>query len=383
MPGTANLNVFRVRFAIACLALFQTIQVTALPPPTGQYHVGPSKHVIEHFNPNHPVAPDGVTTSLLATIYYPTLREPTPCKAPYLSPEIASLYEDRWNFTAGTLSSLTSTLQEDAPFLGRAAGRSSYPTLIFGPGGGGPPVESYTILLSELASHGYTVVGLDHPHEQPFVRYPNGTVVYGLPLDFNYTMEIIEAIYKTRLEDTSAFLDSFPALVEELNAPFNTTHFAAFGHSLGGAAAVESLYGDDRLLSAINMDGMFFGRPALNTSEADVGKPSFLFGMEIHTGEDENHDITWGTFPRWQTDYWRKLPVTGAVHIDFSDVAFWATVGESDAPVGSVPGARQVEIVNTFVKAFLDYSPFGRETPILDGPSKDWPEFVFDAEGPV
>ncbi|RYP62640.1 hypothetical protein DL771_009633 [Monosporascus sp. 5C6A] len=180
-----------------------------------------------------------------------------------LRPEIASLYEDRWNLTAGILSSLTWTLQEDAPFLACAAGRPSYPTLIFGPGGGGPP----------------------------------------------------------------------------LDAPFNTTHSAAFGHSLGGAGAVESLYGDKRLLSASNMDGTFFGRSVLNTSEAEVGKPSLLFAMEIRTGEDENHNITWGNFPRWQTEYWRKVLVTGVVHIDFSDVWFWASVGESDAPVGSVPGS--------------------------------------------
>ncbi|RYO84907.1 hypothetical protein DL762_005431 [Monosporascus cannonballus] len=224
-----------------------------------------------------------------------------------------------------------------------------YPTLIFGPGGGGPPIETYTILLSELASNG-----------------------------------IIEAIYETRLEDTSDFLDSFPALVEQLDSPFNATHFAAFGHSPGGGAAVESLYGDDRVLSAINMDGTFFERPALNTSVVDVGKPSFLLSMEIHNGEDENHDIRWGTFPRWQSDYWRKLLVTGTVHIGFSDVAFWATVGESAATVGSVPSARQVEIVNAFVKAFLDASLLGRETSFLDGPSKDWPELVFlDTERPV
>ncbi|RYP09986.1 hypothetical protein DL765_008255 [Monosporascus sp. GIB2] len=120
--------------------------------------------------------------------------------------------EDHWNFAAGALSSLTSALQEGAPFLGCAAGRSSYPTLNFGPRGGGPWVETYTILLSELASHGYTVGELDHPYEQPFLRYPNGTGAYELPLDFNYTMEIVETIYETRLEDTSAFLDSFPAL---------------------------------------------------------------------------------------------------------------------------------------------------------------------------
>ncbi|RYP46837.1 hypothetical protein DL768_007004 [Monosporascus sp. mg162] len=262
-------------------AQVQIIKATALPSPTGQYHFGTSKHAIEHLNPNDPVAPDIVTTSFFGTIYYPTFREPTSLPAPYLNPEIASLYEGRWNFTTGY-----------------ATGRPSYPSLIFGPGGGGPPVETSTTLLSELASHGYTVVGFDHPYEQPHVRYPNGMDVYGLPSGFNYTMEIIEAIYETRLEDAIAFLDSFPALVELLDASFNTTHFAAFGHPLGGGAAVESLYGDDRLLSAINVEGSFFGRHALNSSEADLGKPSFLFDMEIHTGEDENRDITWGTFSR-------------------------------------------------------------------------------------
>ncbi|RYP09618.1 hypothetical protein DL764_001160 [Monosporascus ibericus] len=89
---------------------------------------------------------------------------------------------------------------------------------------------------------------------------------------------------RVAVKEAIVFLNSFPALVKQLNALFNTTHFTAFDLSLGDAAAVGSLYGYDRLLSAINMDGTFFGRPALNTNEADVGKPSFLFGMEIHAG---------------------------------------------------------------------------------------------------
>ncbi len=39
-----------------------------------------------------------------------------------------------------------------------------YPIVIFSPGNG-TNVEFYTVLASELASHGYIVVGLNHPYD--------------------------------------------------------------------------------------------------------------------------------------------------------------------------------------------------------------------------
>ncbi|TGJ77139.1 hypothetical protein E0Z10_g10743 [Xylaria hypoxylon] len=348
-----------------------------LPPPTGKYHVGVSKHTIEHYNPHDILAPNNISTAFVATIYYPTLQKPDPEPQPYLEPELAAILEAQLNHTSGFLSTVTSTLQYDAPFLKGPAGKSGFPTLLFGPGGGGPPVAGNTILISELVSHGYTVVGLDHPFEQPFLRYPNGTGVEGVDIDYT-SAEVLQGIYNTRLEDTTVFLDYFPKLVRKLGAPFRTTRIGSFGYSLGGAAAVGSIYDDDRLVSGLNLDGALYGpQLILNDTRADAKKPVLFLGSELHTGEDAIHDITWGTFPLWQTAYFEKPTVNGTTHHDFCDYTFWKTIEPTDPTTGPIDGNRQVAIMNAYVKAFLDFTLLGQDSLILDGPSAEWPEVVF------
>ncbi|KAI0813833.1 hypothetical protein GGR55DRAFT_547107 [Xylaria sp. FL0064] len=373
-------RLFRERsmLAIAALTILQgCAQAVSLPKPSGKYNVGISKHTIEHYNPHDILAPNNVSTAFLATIYYPTLQEPEGDPQPYLEPELAAILESQLNYTSGFLSTITANLQHDAPYLDGRVGKPAFPTLLFGPGGGGPPVAGNTILISELVSHGYTVVGLDHPFEQPFIRYPNGTGVEGVEIDFT-SSKLLQAIYDTRLVDTAAFLDYFPKLVRRLRAPFSTTHIGSFGYSLGGAAAVGSIYHDDRLVSGLNLDGALIGSPeVLNTTRADTKKPVLFLGEGLHTGEDAAHDITWGTFPLWQTSYFGKFLIDGTMHHDFSDDTFWKTIQPTDPTTGPIDGNRQVAIMNAYVKAFHDFTLLGQNSSLLYGPSAEWPEVVF------
>ncbi|KAI1097369.1 hypothetical protein F4804DRAFT_327812 [Jackrogersella minutella] len=366
-----------VRSAIYANAVLWTLVLSiadavGIPQPTGPYQVGSRQKTIQHFNPHDPLAPNNVTTAFLATIFYPTLQEPVGAPEPYLLPEVAAYFEKSWNYTSGTLASITSTVQKNASFLEGEVGVSPYPTLLFGPGGGGPPVEGNTILLSELASYGYTVIGLDHPYEQPFMRYPNGTGVTGVDINY-YDIDQIRAIYNTRLIDNAVFLEYFDHLVEELKAPFNKTHIGIFGYSLGGAAAFGSMYDESRLTSGLNLDGTNFGRT--NGTDANEKKPVFLIADE---GHDVYNDITWGTFVSQQTGYVREFKINGSTHHDFCDDTFWKTIEDVDQEAGPIDGNRQVKILNTYVKAFFDFTLQGRNSPLLDGPSADWPEVIFD-----
>ncbi|KAI0841382.1 hypothetical protein F5Y06DRAFT_308219 [Hypoxylon sp. FL0890] len=373
------------RLALTVLLTSNIADAVSIPPPTGPYGVGVRKYTIEHYNNHDPVAPNNVSTAFLATIFYPTLQKPQGLEGPYLNPETAAIFEQSWNYTSGTLSSLTSTVQHNAPFLelkGNQAGEeevkgSPYPTILFGPGGGGPPVEGNTILLSELASYGYAVIGLDHPFEQPFIRYPNGTGVYGIVIDYN-SIELITAIYETRLGDNAVFLDQhLIELVEKFNLPLNTTHLGAFGYSLGGAAAFGSLQRNGRLKSGLNLDGTLFGDPASNSSIADERKPTFLLGSEGHGG-GYGSDHSWATFPLWQTGYQRRISINGTTHHDFCDDTFWKTLESgADTAAGPINGLEQVRVLNAYVKAFFDLTLLGKDSPILDGPSSEFPEVVF------
>ncbi|KAJ8109629.1 hypothetical protein ONZ43_g6080 [Nemania bipapillata] len=330
-----------------------------------------------HYNDNDVLAPNNISTAFLATIFYPTKQAPEGKPKPYLNPETAAFYESSYNYTPGVLASLTSNIQEDAPFLrqGDLRGIASFPTLLYGPGGAGPPTEGSTILLSELASYGYTVVGLDHPFEQPFLKFPNGTKVFGVDFDED-SVDIVGGIYNTRLVDNAAFLQQFPDLVRKLDAPFNVDHFGLLGYSFGGAATLGTTLEEEKkfhLGAALNIDGPLWGRVTGNSSDVDLHKPVLLLG------EEQLIPPAWSTFSSWQTGpYFRKILINGSLHHDFSDDTFWKTVEPSvDLSVGRIDGLRQVNITNTIVRAFFDHTLLGREEELLYQPSVEWPELTY------
>ncbi|KAI1854039.1 hypothetical protein JX265_003637 [Neoarthrinium moseri] len=351
---------------------------SAIPPPTGPYAVGVRKFEIDYVNTEDPVAPGNVSTSFLATAFYPTSARYGNIAEPYLDPAVAALWETTYNLSAGDLASLTSTLARNAPALDNI----SFPTLVFGPGGAGPPTEVFTIILSDLASHGYTVFGLDHPYEQPFVRFPNGTGIYGLPvISVGFTPEFVTALHNIRVNETIAFINNIPDISRELGSSVNTTHIGTFGTSLGGSAALGALLKDPRIKSGINVDGTFWGDLRANDSSVDAARPVFLFGNTGHFGSNRS-DITWATFPAAQTGWWRQLNVNGSFHHDFSDRTFWKEVfGIQQSTLGPINGYRMINITRTFIRAFFDYTLLGKPQSIFDGSSDAWPEIIYSGGG--
>ncbi|WYZ41023.1 hypothetical protein EsH8_IV_001364 [Colletotrichum jinshuiense] len=337
-----------------------------IPAPTGKYNVGAQRFVIPFLNEEDPVWPNGVATEYLVTLYYPTLDE-KPCPKPYLEAELVELFTALWSYN---ISHLTSTVRWNASYLDEGTG----PTLLFGPGGWGPTTDGNYIVISDLASHGYVVAAFDHVYEQPFLRYPNGTGVYGIsPAFSNYTVAWLEELHATRVKHQLHFIDYFPSLVADLTAPFKTDNFGAFGVSVGGSAALTVALESDAVAAAINVDGTNLGR--LNsTSDSDLKKPSMILGFQNHNA---NSDRTWNNYRAWQTGWWRLFSVDGTTHSDWSDLTFWKIFGTTRSK-GAIDGNRMVNISRTFIRAFFDKNLLGTEQPLLDTPSEDFPEVHWD-----
>jgi hypothetical protein len=352
-----------------------------IPPYSGKYNVGATKQVIAINQPDV-FAPGNVSTSFLVTLFYPTLQKPdVPGTTPYLTEVIAKQFEDYLEFPNGTLANFTTRVQWDAPFaetLLEYEGSAS-PTLLFGPGLGGPPCECYTLLLSELASAGFTVAALDHTYEQPYVLYPNGSGYYGPPLDYPWSLDEGQTAIEHRINDTFAFIDAWPKIVARLGFASTTDSFGAFGHSIGGAAALSFAQLVDRSVvpAGINLDGSFWGK--LNSSAADVARPSLLLGFKGH--ESQHFDPTWDTYTKAQSDWWRIIEINGTLHLDWSDFTFWK---ELDPPVqtttGNISGERMVQVETALVAGFFNWTLWGQdESGLFDNPEKYYPESVLVA----
>ncbi|KAI1422055.1 hypothetical protein F5Y12DRAFT_658413 [Xylaria sp. FL1777] len=356
----------KIVFSLLGQAVLREVYGAIIPPPTGPYKVSRKKVEIPYVNTGDPIAPNNVTTAFLATVYYPTPEHFTGPPVPYLDPALAALFEDAYNVTAGSFANLTTNaIVKDAPRLNKA----TYPTLLFGPAGVGPPVEMFSILLSDLASYGYTVIGADHPYEQPFIRWPNGTALYGLPPFDNPDIDAV-ALIDIRVNETKALIDNIPLIERSVGGLIDSRHVGTFGHSVGGAAAAGALLHDHRVSSAINIDGPFSAKDQYT----DAGKPVLLLS------EEGIEDQSWVDFAPVQTAWWKHLSITGSLHLDFSDLAFWKEVTDVKAhssSLGNINGYRQVNITRTFVRAFFDFTLRGVRETILDGPSNAWPELIF------
>ncbi|KAK8080999.1 platelet-activating factor acetylhydrolase [Apiospora hydei] len=383
--------------AVVALVCYQAVSSSVVPPPTGPYHVGFQKHVVPVLNEADPFWLNNISTSFLVTVYYPTNQEPEPhdWTRPYLDPATAALYEVRYNLSAGSLSALPSPgLVPEAKPLGR----HHHSTLFFSPGGGGPPTEVYTLLLSDLASHGYAVLALDHAHEQPFVRYPNGTGIYGLPILYGFDEPTVLAIQSTRVNDSLALLDYLPALEAKTGLGLSQTHIGIFGHSLGGSSAAATLLAEQQrrrsdeskrtvpssFRAGMNIDGTFFG------PLADVRQPFLMLGAEAHgtSPDPADSDATWPAFASLQktAPYWRWINIRGALHHDFSDIGYWKQVvpaiRDGDSQLGSIGGDRLVEVWRAYVRSWFDVALLGRGTDeeralFEEGVDAEWPEKIW------
>jgi hypothetical protein len=242
---------------------------------SSHYHVGLTQYVFNHTTQNDPVAPDGIGRSILLSLYYPTLRD-SKVSRPYLDRGTAQVFETAWSYPNGTLSTLTADVQWQAPTLPGSVGSSSYPTLIFGPGGGGPSSICYTALLSELASHEYTVLALDHPYEQPFLQYPyGGPGITGLAANLTWSLDFANKVYDMRLANIAAVLQFYPSLITKLRAPFNITYYSVFGHLLGGVVALSLVLNNlsSLVIAGLNMDGLLFRNLVQNSSITNAKCP--------------------------------------------------------------------------------------------------------------
>lgn len=362
----------------ALSSVLSLVVAEEIPPYSGKYNVGASKQVIAINEPDV-FAPGNISTSFLVTLFYPTLQEPhIPGTTPYLTEVTAKQFEEWFQFPNGTLGNFTSRLQWNASFaenLLEDEGSES-PTLIFGSGLGGPPCECYTLLLSELASNGFTIAALDHTWEQPYVLYPNGSEYYGPPLDYAWSTEEALTAIDHRINDTFSFIDAWPKLARKLGFASTTDRFGTFGHSIGGAAALAfaQLVDQSVVPAGINLDGLFWGK--LNSSEADVGRPSLLLGLEGHASS--HIDITWDRYTEAQTSWWRIIEVNGTLHSDWSDVTFWKQLDPPVQPhTGNISGGRMVEVESSLVAGFFNWTLWDKdEGELFDEPDSFYPETV-------
>jgi len=198
--------------------------------------------------------------------------------------------------------------------------QTPFPVVLLSPGNG-TNIEFYASLASEIASHGYVVVGINHPYDVPAVELSDGEVApYEKSqwlLDANahqaYTAERI----KVRTVDVSFVLDQLEIMNSDAKSLFagilDLDSVAVTGHSLGGITASDACKADPRFKACLNFDGLLNGGPFSADASAVPPEQPFMF----ITKESQLHPRLVESFESTKESYW--IVIHGASHASFTD----------------------------------------------------------------
>jgi dienelactone hydrolase len=233
---------------------------------------------------------------------------------------------------------------------------------------------NYTSLAEDLASHGYVVVGFDVPYRSFVVVFPDGRVIERAPQN---NADLLSGTEQEQLatklvQAWSADMGFATDQLERLDASDPSGKFferldmqriGVFGHSLGGATALQFCHNDARCKAGIDVDGAPLG----SVIAEGVSQP-FLFLMSDHGGEwveGEPEAIrNAGTniqsiYDRLPSDRRLEIMIRGANHYGFSDDG---AMLKSPLIMGALhklgivhlDGRRQIAVTKHYISTFFD-----------------------------
>lgn len=177
-----------MKFFILIITLIGAVQSLLVPKIQGPYFVASKVQDLTDASRLDPYAPTGSSTfrRILISIFLPLNTSQFPCSAevaPYLPPESTRVYT-QLAVELGLPADFVGAFEVDYCKLPPTAACKdskngvAFPVAIFSPGHSVSRLL-YTALARTLASRGYVVITIDHPHDADIVEFPDGTVIRG------------------------------------------------------------------------------------------------------------------------------------------------------------------------------------------------------------
>ena len=257
----------------------------------------------------------------------------------------------------------------------------AYPVLIFSHGWGEHSSQN-SILMEELASHGYVVFSLSHDFESKFSYYPDGSIVslnqnserfvqimneqqnpqalelynemFNVDSDdkrmeiFIKTSNLMPTLLKESPKywagDIEFFINKL-SYINKTNPRFKSKldleKIGVFGMSMGGIATNEVCIKNGNIKAGVNIDGGLYGsltNTMLNTPFMFINSQRYLGYGNLFTNKS-NKDCY-------------SVAVRNSDHYNFTDYALFPS--ETDLMIGSVDASVPIELMNSIILAFFD-----------------------------
>jgi dienelactone hydrolase len=350
-----------------------------LPVPTGPYPLGTvSLHLVDKSRPD-PEAGPGHYREMMASVWYPAEKAGRYPPAPWMLPAPFRGLLISGEFGPDVAVAPVTAAQEGAPVLCTG---ERWPVVVYSHGAHDHRSDT-TIVVQELASHGYVVVTVDHT-DDAFSELPDGRLIVPsdhvllYPPDFardiRFVLDQIEVLAAGRNPDA----DHRP-LPAGLGRALDLHRIGVFGWSKGATAAALVMGADQRVRAGLSFDGPMDSDPPITF---ELKRPFMLMTAHFTRAEDPHVAEFWSHLTGWRLN----IQAGGAVHSSYCDLQWLIpqlakVTGMSDGElqdwIGTLDPARAVRIQQAYPLAFFDRHLRGRRGHLLDGPSPAFPEVTF------
>ncbi|MCL4562236.1 MAG: carboxylic ester hydrolase [Chloroflexi bacterium] len=387
------------------------LPVFRFPKPTGPYAIGTlTYHWVDTSRPELFSTNPNDHRELTAQVWYPAQNEPSASRAPYIqdanivTPALGRLF-NLPGFVFSYLKYVTTNAVASAPISDI---KRSYPVLIYLTGVDGFRSVN-TFQVENLVSHGYIVVGLDQPGIAPAMRLPDGRQISGLSRDqiqplINQSIApqpnppslngkvLPDGIIPYFAQDASFSLDELIRLNQSdpdhiLTGHLDLLNVGVFGVSLGGMDAAQACLIDPRFKACLIMDVWM----PLDVVKTGLHQPAMFLTRDAATMRLEHQraggwsekdialtiDTMRAVYDHLPGDgYYVQIP--NMFHINFTDVPYWSPIMPLIGFTGPITPQKGFDIVNAYTLAFFDKELKGQPSPLLNGPSTQYPGVTFE-----
>jgi dienelactone hydrolase len=227
-----------------------TAQDLTSVPPRGTASIGWTSFALEA-GPDDLTPDPGDRRCLLVEVWFPA-RAPGRISKPWASDAMGEALVQRFPFPEGFHAEIGTHAWLDAEPV-----EAAVPAVVFSHGLSFPPAL-YQSFFEDLASRGYAVYAVSHPHGAAMIEYPDGST-----RDMALWPEIEDELERQRMladaagvwaADLRVVLDALSAGAPPTGVSIDAARIGLAGHSLGGTA-VGKLSRDPRVQAVVAMEG--------------------------------------------------------------------------------------------------------------------------------
>ncbi len=330
-----------------------------LPAPSGPHAVGTQFFEWVDAAREEPFTEDPSDKRRLSgQIWYPAEMTEDPLRQPYLDyPEqrldMISYQSGLPRFMVAHMQRVQTNSMLNAPVLQQDQKR---PLVLFSHGLSGMKNQN-TIQAELLASHGVTVISVDHAYDAYLTIFADGTVAdYRSSDTENRTGDAFWAFrlpqLKTRVADLVFVLDEIARRSGDANSIWSsiqTDSVGVFGHSFGGATALMLAAQDDRVAKSLALDGWMVPVPP-EVIRAGTTKPFYYLGQAAW-----DDPINYKKLDKFlsASPLGQKQLEAGTKHFDYSDAPQFSNLAKRFGLSGEVSRPALRALINDAVLTFF------------------------------